>query len=44
MKALKILTAILFGIAAVLIAVLTFPLLLFGVTAKIITGMAHKIR
>lgn len=44
MKVLKILMAILFGIAAGVIAVLTFPLLLFGVTAKIIAGMARKIR
>lgn len=40
MKVLKILMAIVFGLAAVI----TFPLLLFGVTARIIVGMAHKIK
>ena len=44
MKVLKILMAIILGLAAGLIAVITFPLLLFGVTARIIVGMAHKIR
>ena len=44
MKVLKILMAIVFGLAAGLIAVITFPLLLFGVTARIIVGMAYKIR
>ena len=44
MKVLKILMAIVFGLAAGFIAVITFPLLLFGVTARIIVGMAHKIK
>ena len=44
MKVLKILIAIVFGLAAGLVAVIMFPLLLFGVTARIIMGMAHKIK
>ncbi|WP_303329121.1 hypothetical protein [Duncaniella muris] len=44
MKVLKILMAILFGIAAGLIAVMTFSLFLFGLGAKLIVGIAHKIK
>jgi hypothetical protein len=44
MKVLKILMAILFGIAAGLIAVLTFSLFFFGLGAKLIVGLAHKIK
>ncbi len=44
MKVLKILMAILFCIAAGLIAVLTFSLFLFGLGAKLIVGMVHKIK
>lgn len=44
MKVLKILMAILFGIAAGMIAVLTFSLFLFGLGTKLIVGMAHKIK
>lgn len=44
MKVLKILMAILFGIAAGLIAVMTFSLFLFGLGAKLIVGMVHKIK
>ena len=44
MKVLKILMAILFGIAAGLIAVLTFSLFLFGLGAQLIVGLAHKIK
>ena len=44
LKVLKILMAILFGIAAGLIAVLTFSLFIFGLGAKLIVSLAQKIR
>ena len=44
MKVVKILMAVVFGLAAGLVAVITFPRLLFGVTARIIVGRAHKIK
>lgn len=44
MKVLKILMAIMFGIAAGLIAVLTFSLFIFGVGAKLIVSIANKIK
>ncbi len=44
MKVLKILMAILFGIAAGLIAMLTFSLFLFGLGVKLIVGLVHKIK
>ena len=43
-KVLKILMAILFGIAAGLIAMLTFSLFLFGLGVKLIVGLVHKIK
>lgn len=44
MKVLEILLAIIFGIAAGFIAVLTFSLCIFGFGAKLIVGIAHKIK